>query len=92
MDVDQTGFMKGRYIVYWCSPDYTSKWKHIEINYFSSCQPQARLGGETIQSTHANPITEFTIKLWWVIVTKCRIEEDCKLLIWPAYSQKLQSG
>lgn len=77
-----------RYIVYWCSPDYTSKWKHIEINYCSSCQPQARLGEETIQSTHANPIIEFTFKLWWIIATKYRIIEDCKLLIRPVYSQK----
>uniref|UniRef100_A0A669CJ85 Reverse transcriptase domain-containing protein n=1 Tax=Oreochromis niloticus TaxID=8128 RepID=A0A669CJ85_ORENI len=81
-----------RYIVYWCSPDYTSKWKCIEINYCSSCDPQARLGEETIQPTNVNLITEFTIKLWWIIVKKYRIIEDCKLLIWPAYSQKFQSG
>uniref|UniRef100_A0A669E9I5 Reverse transcriptase zinc-binding domain-containing protein n=1 Tax=Oreochromis niloticus TaxID=8128 RepID=A0A669E9I5_ORENI len=81
-----------RYIVYWCSPDYTSKWKRIEINYCSSCDPQARLGEETIQPTNVNLITEFTIKLWWIIVKKYRIIEDCKLLIWPAYSQKFQSG
>uniref|UniRef100_A0A669AV81 Reverse transcriptase domain-containing protein n=1 Tax=Oreochromis niloticus TaxID=8128 RepID=A0A669AV81_ORENI len=81
-----------RYIAYWCSPDYTSKWKRIEINYCLSCHPQARLGEETIQSTNANLITEFTIKLWWIIVKKYRILEDCKLLIWPAYSQKFQSG
>lgn len=82
-----------RYIVCWCSTEYDSKWKRIELNYSSRCQPQTRLGDKTsIQPKYGNPIIDTTLKLWWDIVNRRKLEGDCKLLIWPAYSPKFKSG
>ena len=60
-----------RYIVYWCSPKYYSKWKQIEINYIPSSPPQSRLGDKnSTQLKEGSPIVETTIKLWWDTVKK----------------------
>lgn len=81
-----------RYIIYWCSSEYYSKWKQIELNY-GTCQPQTRLGEKTSnQPIEPNPIVDTTIKIWWDVLNIYKMEGDCKLLIWPLYSPKFRSG
>uniref|UniRef100_A0A3B3HLW5 Reverse transcriptase domain-containing protein n=1 Tax=Oryzias latipes TaxID=8090 RepID=A0A3B3HLW5_ORYLA len=81
-----------RYIVCWCTTEYYSKWKQIELTY-SKCPPQARLGEKIqIEITEQNPIIETTLKIWWSMVNKYDIGGDYKLLIWPSQSQKYRTG
>uniref|UniRef100_A0A3B3I5T5 Reverse transcriptase domain-containing protein n=1 Tax=Oryzias latipes TaxID=8090 RepID=A0A3B3I5T5_ORYLA len=81
-----------RSIIYWCSADYHSKWKQIELDY-GSCPPQARLG-EKIQvvTTEQNPIVEFVIKTWWEVVNKYKLGNNHKILIWPSHSTGFKAG
>lgn len=82
-----------RYIIYWCSPKYYSKWKQIEINYIPTSLPQSRLGDKTsIQLKEGSPIVETTIKFWWDTVKKYKFDGDCKFLIWPSFSPDFRSG
>ena len=73
-----------RYIVYWCSPEYEARWKHIELNLDQS-QPQARLcGKEYTDQKGGNYIVEESLGIWREVVKKYGLTEDCKLLIWPS--------
>ena len=54
-----------RYFVYWCSPEYQARWKHIELNLVDS-PPQTRLGGKQ-HTNHKgeNLILENAFKNWY---------------------------
>lgn len=79
-----------RYIVYWCSPNYEARWKHIELNLGQS-HPQAMLGGK--EYTHHkgdNFIVEETLSIWRHVVGKYKLAGDSKLLIWPSQTLKFR--
>lgn len=39
-----------------------------------------------------NPIVATTLKVWWDLVIKYKIEGDCKMLIWPSHSPEFRTG
>lgn len=81
-----------KYIIGWCSPNYYSKWKQIELNY-GILNLQTRLGEKIHQPPkEGNQIVETTIKIWWDTMKKCKLENDCKMLIWPSHSSKFTGG
>lgn len=83
-----------RYFVYWCFPEYHAKWKHIELNIDNS-QPQTRLGTEEYTDQKGeNIIIEDSLKNWYEILKKYKLEvlEDSKLLIWPSQTSHFSPG
>lgn len=59
-----------RYTVYWCSPAYQAKWKHIEFNS-GKVPPPAKLGGEEFTDLKEdNTNLRDTLKTWFEIVKK----------------------
>lgn len=81
-----------RYIVYWCSPEYQARWKHIELNLGQS-QPQARLGGKEYTDLKGeNYIIEESLKIWKEVVKKYKLAGDSKLLIWPSRTPRFRPG
>ena len=81
-----------RYFVYWCSPEYQAKWKHIELN-LANPQPQTRLGGKDHTDYKGeNLILENALNNWYEIVKKYKLEGDSKLLIWPSQTSQFSPG
>lgn len=73
-----------RDIVYWCSPDYQAKWKSIEFN-LDKVPPPAKLGWKEYKVHKEDSIIlGNTLKIWFEIVKKNKMEGDSKLLIWPS--------
>lgn len=79
-----------RYLVYWCSTDYQARWKHIELNWSKNC-PQTRLGEkEKPGPKRDNSIIKESLRIWYEVVKKHKMEGECRLLVWPALSPKFR--
>ena len=76
-----------RYVGCWCKPDYVAKWKDME----------KRVNGHPIQNIvgdkekfkemkqHMDPVTSFTLGIWFKIVKKYKMDNDIKILKWVAF-------
>ena len=81
-----------RYIVCWCSSDYTAKWKQIELTQ-SKVKPQARLGEKQSRfQEDDNTTVTVTLAIWTEIVKRYKLEGDCRLLLWPTYTSTFRPG
>lgn len=82
---------KLRYIVGQCNSDYTAKWKEMEEEY-GGCPIQNIVGDEETYKTknEIDSITRFTLKLWFHIIKKYKIQKDANLLKWVAYDSNFK--
>ena len=83
-----------RYVGCWCKPDYVAKWKDME----------KRVKGHPIQNIvgdkekfkemkqHMDPVTSFTLGIWFKIVKKYKMDNDIKILKWPLTVHLFQQG
>lgn len=81
-----------RYIVGWYKPDYTAKWKEME-KQLGEYPVQSIIGDEetyNVIKNQVNPITMFTLKLWFSIIKKHKIQKDTNSLKWVAYDSKFK--
>ena len=78
-----------RYVVYWCSPTYTARWKDIELG-LGPAPPQAYLCGKGYKCD--NLIVNQTLEIWHEVVKKYKMKGDSKLLIWPSLSPEFRPG
>lgn len=81
-----------RYIVGWCKPDYTAKWKELEIQ-LGGYPLQSIIGDEDtykVIKNQINSITMFTLKLLFSIIKKYKIQKDANSLKWVAYDSKFK--
>ena len=76
-------------LVYWCTPNYESKWKSLEIT-------QIKIPIQSIKSQaerhyySLNRWTLFTLKLWFKVLRKLQIEKQARVLNWEAYDPEYE--
>lgn len=78
-----------RPIVCWCVKYYEAKWKNLE-QYVQGREIQSLIGDEGEAKDlfkQVDAITQFTLKLWYSIVRKYKLEADLPLLRWIAYDR-----
>lgn len=76
-----------RPLIYWCNPSYKAKWKTIEFSLID-IPIQSLLG--RIADKQGIPQTDgkwvnFSLKMWLEVVQRFQLQEEVKLLKWPAY-------
>jgi len=83
-----------RHVICWCDKDYVARWKNLE----------KLIQGREIQSLIAdreeamsvikqvNSVTQFTLKLWFNLVRKYKLEKELGLLRWIAYDKGFIPG
>ena len=76
-----------RYVGCWCQPDYVARWKQMEREV--NGQPIQNLMGDRKaykeNKQHIDPITLFSLDIWYKIVKKYKLEEEIKVLKWIAF-------
>lgn len=76
-----------RYLVCWCNPCHSTKWKNIEMA-LSEIPIQSRLGHAAqerdIWSTGSQWLN-LGLKVWKQLVGRLQIQQKIELLRWPAY-------
>ena len=81
-----------RYIGCWCDDTYIARWKDMERRLHE--QPiQSILGDEQTfkkVKSQLDPITKFTLDIWFKIVRKYKLENDIKILKWVVYDNKFE--
>lgn len=76
-----------RYNVGWCNPDCTAEWKKME-KQLGEYPVQSIIGDEEaykLIKNQINPITIYTLKVWFSIIKKYKIQVDINSLKWEAY-------
>lgn len=79
-------------LVYWCAPNYESKWKSLEITQIKI--PIQSIIGNKIQAegyyNSLNPWTVFTLRLWFKVLKKSHNEKRARVLNWVAYDPEFK--
>uniref|UniRef100_A0A3Q3ASL9 Reverse transcriptase domain-containing protein n=1 Tax=Kryptolebias marmoratus TaxID=37003 RepID=A0A3Q3ASL9_KRYMA len=76
-----------RHVICWCTPDYIAKWKDMEKE-FGGYPIQSVIGDEDRYERikkNMDPITVFTLDLWFKTLKKHKIKKEMKVLRWVAY-------
>lgn len=79
-------------LVYWCAPNYESKWKSLEITQIDT-PIQSIIGNKSQAERHyksLNQWTQFTLKLWFKVLRKLQIEKEAGVLNWIAYDPEFE--
>ena len=72
-------------LVYWCSPNYESKWKCLEIAQIK-IPIQSLIGSKNQAEKYYDSLNLlFTLKLWFKVLRKLQIEKQARVLNWVAY-------
>lgn len=78
-----------RPVVCWCAKDHEAKWKNLELNVQG--RGNSSLTGDEEEAKdlfkQIDAITQFSLKLWYSIVRKYKLEADLPLLRWIAYDR-----
>lgn len=83
-----------RYIICWCDKDYVAKWKNLEKSV-QEREIQSLIGDreETMSVIkQVNAVTRFTLKLWFNLAQKYKLEKELGLLRWIAYDKGVIPG
>lgn len=83
-----------RPLVCWCDLQIETKWKEIESE-FQGVPVQALIGKKSHfqrQIQYINPITQFTLKIWFKIVKEFHLEKQIQILNWVAYNPDFKPG
>lgn len=73
----------------WCDKGYKAKWKNIE-QFIQGREIRSLIGDreETMSIIEqADTVTQFTLKLWFNLVQKHKLEKELRLLRWIAYDR-----
>lgn len=78
-----------KHIVCWCDKSYEAKWKNLE--QFAQKREISSLIGDADEAkdfyNHMGTITKFTLKVWYDITRKHKLESDTRMLRWPVYDK-----
>uniref|UniRef100_A0A671XN45 Reverse transcriptase domain-containing protein n=1 Tax=Sparus aurata TaxID=8175 RepID=A0A671XN45_SPAAU len=78
-----------RPVICWCDEDYVAKWKNFE-QFVHGREIQSLIGDreETLSMIeHVDTVTRFTLKMWFNLVQKYRLEKELRLIQWIAYDR-----
>lgn len=78
-----------RPVLCWCDKDYMAKWKNIE-QFIQGREIQSLIGDreETMSIIEqVDTVTQFTLKLWFNLVQKQKLEKELRLLRWIAHDR-----
>ena len=79
----------------WCNTGIDpSRWKEMELE-FEGYKIQHLLADKNQYMKlmkDLDPITKFTIEIWYAIVKKHKLEKEIKILSWPAYDTRFKPG
>ena len=79
-------------LVYWCTPNYESKWKSLEITQ-TDIPIQSILGNKSQAEKNydsLNQWTLFTVKLLFKVLRKLQLEKQARVLNWVAYDPEFE--
>lgn len=77
-----------RSLVCWCNPSYCARWMAIEMS-LSETPIQSRLGHTASELGNILTTSQWvnlTLKTWRGVVKQAQLQEEIKLLRWPAYN------
>ncbi|KAF7670040.1 hypothetical protein LDENG_00079520 [Lucifuga dentata] len=80
-----------RYIYCWCNPNYKAKWKDMEKELGTN--PIQNLIGDREQYKKLNdldPITDFTLNIWYGTIRKYKLQNELKVLKWVTYDSNFK--
>lgn len=83
-----------RPLVCWCDLGVETKWKEIE-NKSQGIPVQALIGKKSNfqnQIQYINPITQFTLKMWFTMVKELHLEKQIQIWNWVAYNPDFKPG
>lgn len=83
-----------RHVICWCDKDYIAKWKNLEKSV-QGREIQSLIGDrEEAMSVikQLNTVTQFTLKTWFNLVRKYKLEKELGLLRWIAYDKDFIPG
>lgn len=78
-----------RYIICWCDNDYEAKWKNLEKSVQGrEIQSLIEDRKETMRVIkQLNSVTQFTLKIWFNLIRKYKLEKELGLIRWIAYDK-----
>ena len=78
-----------RYLIYWCNPYYTAKWKNLDLMQLD-IPLQTLLGDRSLyllQKENLNCWIKTPLNIWFSECCKLRLENQIKLLRWVAHDK-----
>lgn len=81
-------------LICWCVSDCATRWKEIELN-IENCHVQSMIANRSMykeKEGKLDPITKFTLEIWFKVVRKYRLENEIKVLNWMAYDTNFKAG
>ena len=83
-----------RYVASWCDNTVEAKWKVIERNILD-IPIQAMIGDKKITDSilgQLDPITSFTLQVWFSVVKQLGLVEQSRILRWVTYDTAFKPG